>query len=274
MENYTRGIIDEFPEDWGTGLTILHRCRALRPVRHGMSFSQDLRIITIYFNVAVAPLIFPSIYASLLLLFGIIQSLLLLYRDCRIVLPTGFALIAFILSFATVLRCNFAKFTSTSGFDKPITVQFGPWRHETLNFYNDGNGYFYIIEACTSYPYYDDEDSNWKAAQAFTILPIVLGGVALILISMAACDMFIAPWLNGVNGVTYLLASLFHWLSLLFLSSNACKNNLLIREMSSSSIRDDVAFEETCSALFPLPAWMRIGLRRRMKGLPIWTQHP
>ena len=56
-------------------------------------------------------------------------------------------------------------------------------------------------------------------------------------------DLFRRRYETGVGNSL----SLFEGLSLLFLSSNACKNNVLVREMSNSPIRDDVAFEETCS---------------------------
>lgn len=92
-------------------------------------------------------------------------------------------------------------------------------------------------------------DSNWRAAKAFSILPIIFGGLALVYMLKVACDRdkMISSTLNCTNSIVYLLATLSQGLSLLFLSSNACTSNILIGELSTSPIGDAVTFEETCS---------------------------
>ncbi|KAL9178392.1 hypothetical protein ACHAXT_000039 [Thalassiosira profunda] len=167
---------------------------------------------------------------------------------CRIVLPTATAFVAFFLSLSATLRCNFIKFTSTAGFADPVTIQFGPWRHETLAFYSDGAGTVYLVEACTPYSDFGDGtsymDTHWNSARAFIIIPVVLGGISLIALFTTEMTSCRVPKLHCLNSLSYILACLFQGLSLLFLNSNACKDNLLVRSFEGSN---GIEFQETCS---------------------------
>lgn len=159
---------------------------------------------------------------------------------CRAVAPTGCAIIAFALSFIGCVQCNAIKFTSTSGFDNPVTIQFGFWSHEDVEFLYGQSGTAYMVKSCTSYQ--DVEiDTRWRVAAIFSILPIVIGGIDFLYIAVKKCT------LNHVfDCVAFLLAFLFSALSLMFLDSSACKNNTVISSITSK-FQDNVTFQETCS---------------------------
>ena len=171
-------------------------------------------------------------------------------RDlCRSVLPTGLAIIAYALAFIGCVQCNVIKFTSTDssnvrgvGLDHPITVQFGFWSHEDVNFYMDSrSNYTYAVLSCTKY---DDDiniESKWMAAGVFSILPLIIVGLNFILMCVKKCG-DTDRWFTCV---AYLLAFLFQGLSLLFLDTSACKNNPIVEGISDKII--GLTFQETCS---------------------------
>ena len=63
---------------------------------------------------------------------------------------TLFALTAFILMWIGGIRCNFLKFTSTSGADEPFTFEMGMWYYSyySLLFSTSGT---YLFESCNPY---------------------------------------------------------------------------------------------------------------------------
>lgn len=164
---------------------------------------------------------------------------------CRSVLPTGSAAIAFALAFLGCVQCNVIKFTSTSGLDEPITIQFGFWTHEDLELYSyqdSSTSGTYIVKSCTHYGDDVDIDQTWKASAAFSILPLIIGGIEFLWMAMQRCKA--EHWFDCI---AYLLAFFFQGLSLLFLDSNACKNNTIIRDISYNSFRSEITFPDTCS---------------------------
>eukprot|EP00571_Detonula_confervacea_P000465 CAMPEP_0172316750 /NCGR_PEP_ID=MMETSP1058-20130122/29371_1 /TAXON_ID=83371 /ORGANISM="Detonula confervacea, Strain CCMP 353" /LENGTH=214 /DNA_ID=CAMNT_0013031149 /DNA_START=80 /DNA_END=721 /DNA_ORIENTATION=- len=161
---------------------------------------------------------------------------------CRSVMPTGFAIIAFALAFIGCVQCDVIKFTSTSGFEQPITVQFGFWSHEDIGFYTTNDGTSYMVLSCTRYSQDVDIDSKWKAAAAFSILPLIIGGIHFLLMTVAKCT--VNHWYDCIF---FLLSFLFQGLSILFLDSNACKNNSVIAGITDNYLGDELAFQETCS---------------------------
>lgn len=162
----------------------------------------------------------------------------------RSVMPTGFALTAFSLSFLGAVQCNAIKFISTSGFEEPVTVQFGFTSHEDVSFfYSAEEDYRYVVKSCVDYSPEVDIDTKWKAATAFSILPLCLGGFSFLWMVAEQCSLN-PHWFDCV---VYLLAFFFQGLSLLLLDSNACKNNSVIQAISDAPYHDGVTFPERCS---------------------------
>ncbi len=166
----------------------------------------------------------------------------------RSVLPTAFAIIAFALGFIGSVQCNVIKFTSTSGFDgEPVTVQFGFWSHESVDFYfatdeSSGSTTGFMVTTCTGYDQDVDIDAKWKAAAAFSILPLIFGGIDFVWMCVAKCT--VNHWFDCI---AFLLAFFCQSLSILFLDSNACKNNSVIQSIEETPFRENVTFQETCS---------------------------
>ena len=162
----------------------------------------------------------------------------------RSVMPTTFGVVAFVLSFICTVGCDAIKFSSTSG--SAVTVEFGFWTHEGLDLYQDTDGDNYAIVSCTGYSDDVQMDSIWKASAAFSVIPLILGGLVFIGKCCTACS----NQYHCFDSVGYLLAFLFQGLSLLFLESDACKSNPVLEqiETSNSTLQGDIAFQETCSA--------------------------
>lgn len=166
------------------------------------------------------------------------------------VAPTGFAVIAFALGFIGCVQCNVIKFTSTSidGFesDRPLTIQFGFWTHEDLQIYEysdtNTNG-TYAVLSCTTY---DDlnQESMWKAAAAFSFLPLILGGILFIFMCCKTYKIGSAS-VSWADSIVYIIAFLFQGLSIMFLDTTACRDNPVINDISDKF--NGLTFQDTCS---------------------------
>lgn len=154
---------------------------------------------------------------------------------------------AFLVMWIGSLRCDFVKFTDTSGTSPdPVSLQFGMWRYLFYSLVANVDG-LYVFESCHGYPDYQEIDPTWKTAQAFSILAFIFGLFALIFSCIFACTIdsddnfarssWFAPGL-------YLTTGLFQGLSLLLLSSNACKNNAIVKLAAQTTY---ATFPETCS---------------------------
>lgn len=175
---------------------------------------------------------------------------------CHSVAPTGFAMIAFALSFIGTVQCNVIKFTSINNdsYPSPVTVQFGFWTHEDIQFYQytDTSGTngtaetgTYAVLSCASYDEGINIESKWKAAAAFSIIPLIIVGINFIFKCVAAYKVGNAK-VNWVDCIVYLLAFLFSGLSIMFLDTSACKDNPVIQEITNKSFRE-LEFQESCS---------------------------
>lgn len=183
-------------------------------------------------------------------------------RFYRSAIPSVFAVIAFFLAWVGSLGCEFVQFTllptnlnnATIVGDEPITVHFGIWYRQSVEFYNytdsnggDGGGY-YKVSTCAGY---DDSiaiDPSWMAARAFSILVLILGGLTL-LFALATCccaNHIHVTSIGRMNGGVYLLLMLFQGLTLIVLPSKLCQNNDYIRQKMG---QDNVAysFPEECN---------------------------
>eukprot|EP00985_Skeletonema_marinoi_P013673 scaffold6831_cov144-Skeletonema_marinoi.AAC.1 len=164
---------------------------------------------------------------------------------CRSALPSVFAVIAFFLAWIGSLGCEFVQFTllpttnyNNNATQNPITVHFGIWYRQSVEFYNysdsNGGGGYYKVSTCTGYS--DDNiniDPSWMAARAFSILVLILGGIALLLALATCCcaNHVHVTNINRFNGGIYLLVTLFQGLTLIILSSKLCQNNDDIRQV-------------------------------------------
>ncbi|KAL7536503.1 hypothetical protein ACHAWF_005484 [Thalassiosira exigua] len=150
-----------------------------------------------------------------------------------------FALTAFVLTWSGSLRCDFVKFTSTSGSSEPITLNFGIWYYRFWSLVATIDG-TYLVESCQAYPDSAVVDPAWKAARAFSVITFFFAVILLVVAIMSMCQGSILS--NTRMAPLYLLTSLCQGLMLLLLQSNVCKNNALVQLGQSG-----VAFEDTCS---------------------------
>ncbi|KAL7547920.1 hypothetical protein ACHAWF_012214 [Thalassiosira exigua] len=134
----------------------------------------------------------------------------------------AFAALAFALALVGSAGCKAVEFSSTTAgeFDRPVAVQFGYWSHEDLSLYAvpdpndnadaDANVMHYLVASCSRYSDDVHVDPTWKAARAFTVLPLV-------------------------------------GLSLLLLRSGVCKSNGIVEDVVDSAAGGDLTFQETCA---------------------------
>eukprot|EP00581_Thalassiosira_minuscula_P012029 CAMPEP_0183729952 /NCGR_PEP_ID=MMETSP0737-20130205/31610_1 /TAXON_ID=385413 /ORGANISM="Thalassiosira miniscula, Strain CCMP1093" /LENGTH=215 /DNA_ID=CAMNT_0025962285 /DNA_START=40 /DNA_END=687 /DNA_ORIENTATION=- len=161
------------------------------------------------------------------------------------VLQSVFVITAFILMWMADLRCNFIQFTSTSGTSDPITLNFGIWYYQFWSVVKSVDGTF-LLESCHRYPDYVTFDGSWKAARTFCALTFFFSLFALIAALFVACSASQSGKVTYTwEAPVYLLAALFQGLTLLLLSSNACKDNALVGELDA--IISHVTFPDTCS---------------------------
>ena len=182
-------------------------------------------------------------------------KLTFMYSFCRSAIPSFFAVIAFFLAWVGSLGCEFVQFTllpsnlnnATIVGDQPITVHFGIWYRQSVEFYNytDSNGGgsvggYYKVSTCAGY---DDIaiDPSWMAARVFSILVLILGSLALLLALATCCcaNHIHVTSIGRWNGGVYLLLMLFQGLTLIVLPSKLCQNNDYIRQKMG---QDNVAY--------------------------------
>ena len=106
----------------------------------------------------------------------------------------------------------------------------------------------YIVKACVEYPESVELDSSWKASRAFLVLAFIFAVMILLFKLVLGCSS--QPEKKGYTTglgkfvpLGYLLTSIFQGLALLFLNSNACKNNNLLNMEGNQTID----WSETCS---------------------------
>ena len=138
-------------------------------------------------------------------------------------LPCLFATSAFVLSCFAGASCRFVEFASG-----PAALKFGFWYADTAG-------------SCVLYPISFEVDSTLKAARAFNIIAVVLGGAFLVLeILQGGCrgDIKKRQISFRTSALGYLVAGLASGLSLMILNSDACQQNALVEEWSRSAAVD------------------------------------
>lgn len=156
-----------------------------------------------------------------------------------------FAVTAFVLMWFGSIGCKFLKFTQT-GVSNPVDLQLGIWKYQYWNYIFTTSGNI-IVESCHGYPDSVTIDGNWKAAQAFCIISLILGIIGLVISGIATFathrpdSVLTHVW----EAPLYLLIAICQGLTLLFLNSNACKGEIL-NELAGVAMTD-YNFPDTCS---------------------------
>jgi len=177
-------------------------------------------------------------------------------------LPGIIASFAFIVSLFAGVYCHFISFASTDGGDNPITLNFGIWYYQGWSVVNSNIQGEMVLESCFYYPDGINLDSKWRSAMAFSILTLVIGGVVTFW-ALLACCLFPSRGSYKAGGMAYLLCCLFQGLTLIFLDSNACHNNLMISELQQQVTGNvNVTFPSSCS--------MAEGAKCAIAGTVLW----
>mmetsp|Transcript_315 Transcript_315/g.642 ORF Transcript_315/g.642 Transcript_315/m.642 type:complete len:226 (-) Transcript_315:193-870(-) len=169
--------------------------------------------------------------------------------DILTLLPAVFATTAFFCSLYGGMWCKFLQFQSSSPSNSnDITLHFGIWYYQGWSIVDTSSQGLVVLESCHDYPEYMTVDTNWKAARAFSIISLVLGGIVLI---FGLCTGCIRPNNNSGSGdigkfaaLSYLICCFSQGMSLLLLDSNACNNNVMVGEVEKAYPNLD--FGESC----------------------------
>ncbi|EED90614.1 predicted protein [Thalassiosira pseudonana CCMP1335] len=103
-----------------------------------------------------------------------------------------------------------------------------------------------ILETCHQYDDGVDIDSNWKSARAFSTMALIIGGLITFWALLSTC-LFYNKQMYRSGGGLFILCCLFQGLTLLFLDSNACNNNIYIEKVKQLMPAVNLQFEDTCS---------------------------
>ena len=136
------------------------------------------------------------------------------------------------------MGCEFVQYEllpiSISNTTKDSTmIHFGIWYRQSIELYNytdfdSGEGGYYEVSTCTGYPDDIDIDPRWVAGRVFSVLVLILGGIALMLAIATCCCSCLnqnsASIIDKLNGGIYLLAMICQGLTFITLSSNLCEN--------------------------------------------------
>mmetsp|Transcript_14973 Transcript_14973/g.25582 ORF Transcript_14973/g.25582 Transcript_14973/m.25582 type:complete len:201 (-) Transcript_14973:1291-1893(-) len=158
-------------------------------------------------------------------------------------ITTIFATTAFILMWLGNIRCHFIQFKAVSGIYEPFSLEFGIWYYIYLSIYERTDGEGLISESCRGYPNHFSLDDSWKAARAFSILAEFFGTMLILFNVVTACH---SKWSSTSQKYRfgraalvicgYAITGIFQGLCLLFLNSNACKNNILVKNSVISNL--------------------------------------
>lgn len=160
-----------------------------------------------------------------------------------------YALSALTLAFVGT-ACHFIQFTSTdttnnieTGESEYVSLHFGLWYYQSWS--NSTNSTTIQGENCSLYPTTIDLDDTLKTARAFNMIAIIIGGSLVLLDIFNGCLSTKRNRSFKTGAIGYLLCCISSGLSLLILSSNVCKNNILIKGLNE--LLPVAQFAETCS---------------------------
>lgn len=132
------------------------------------------------------------------------------------------AFLAWICSLVANFTCEFMTLDVTVG-GSAYFLGFGMWSYQGWS-YLVQSGNIYYSQTCFQYSDTVDPDAKWKSAQAFSIIAVIVGGLA----ACFNCCVICTP--NPSRGyqcfaLLYLFACLSQGLTFLFVQSDACLNN-------------------------------------------------
>lgn len=165
-------------------------------------------------------------------------------------LPFFFSISAFTLLFVGT-TCDYLQFTSTnavsdpnSGESEPVSIHFGIWYYQTWKV--NMNTTEIQGESCNLYPSTINVDKNWRAAGAFSLIAIIVGGSIILLDVFQGCLSTKQDKSFRTGVVMYVICCISSAFTLLLLGSNVCKHNTLIQQLNES-LYPAVQFQDTCS---------------------------
>mmetsp|Transcript_28271 Transcript_28271/g.60246 ORF Transcript_28271/g.60246 Transcript_28271/m.60246 type:complete len:286 (+) Transcript_28271:85-942(+) len=169
----------------------------------------------------------------------------------------SFASAAFLLGCLSVPWCDFATLTSTvvdsaGSLLAETRLGFGLWRYQT---YALRDGGLYIESSCSGYDSSLVEiDSAWKAARAFGILALVIGGVNVLHSYWQACrsneNKLSGATQAQISGAIFIVASFYQGLTLFFLRSYVCTSggeNKFQEQLGVFLQPAEIIYDETCT---------------------------
>jgi hypothetical protein len=124
---------------------------------------------------------------------------------------------------------------------------------------NNQGTYLVTGDTCVSFPSGIDKDSYWNTTQAFAIVAAVIGGLACIGSCVLPCFDDQKPKLWKVIGLVFILCSLFQGLTLLFLSSDICKDNQVL-----------ALLPQAVRSLYPEECSLSSGTKMNISAVVFW----
>ncbi|KAL7549790.1 hypothetical protein ACHAWF_013047 [Thalassiosira exigua] len=159
------------------------------------------------------------------------------------IVETVFLVVAFVLMWIEGIRCDFVKFTDTSGTSEPVSLRFGVWNFQFWSLVSSVDGTF-VFESCRGYPDYVTIDPAWKAARAFAVLTFLFAVVLFVFTVVNACT---SGPPRAWTAPLYFLTSFCQGMILLMLNSDACRDNAQMKLVAGVAKLGSVQFPDTCS---------------------------
>jgi len=161
--------------------------------------------------------------------------------------PAVIATAAFVCSYAGNFFCNNIQFAPSGNFDssdpyRPRTITYGLWMYKEFRVSNQYNGEVYFSEYCAGYEEGTEFDTAWKIARAFAVLTMIAAGFLLLWQCFAPFLLFDALYWRWAM-VLFALLGACQGLTLLFVTSSACFDNVLLEEM----VANPDIYPSTCS---------------------------
>lgn len=145
------------------------------------------------------------------------------FANCAIPCTVTIAVCAWIFSLVGNFNCDFISIDTTVGGNQ-YSLGFGMWLYQGWAYLVD-SGTIYYAQTCYGYSGNASPDAKWKTAQAFSIISVVIGAVAMIGNCFALLGSSNPSKGYSLFAVAYLFCCLSQGLTLLFLQSNACQGN-------------------------------------------------
>jgi hypothetical protein len=135
--------------------------------------------------------------------------------------PAILASLAFVFSLVGNVYCSTIHFPGNHPNDPVLSL--GVFYYHTLSL-TGNNAVSNSETSCSSYPSSTHFDAKWRTAKAFSIMAPVIGGFCLFFTWLSACFRpSLKRWRLG--GYLYVTCGVFGSLTMIFLASNACRDN-------------------------------------------------